>query len=165
MTTLTDTELLQSGYRYALSLTHHREDAEDLVQHAWFKLTKRYRRVENRAVLYTAIRNRFYDNCRRAKIVRFESIENAPESVNKYAVEMDFGVANDMQFFLSHLSADSREVLYLNCVEGFTAREISDRIGRPRGTVLSLLHRAKHKLKKLAEEQEPMVRQLDLAVE
>ncbi|MBI3777250.1 MAG: hypothetical protein HY273_17190 [Gammaproteobacteria bacterium] len=28
-------ELLQHGYRYALSLTHHKTRAEDLLQDAW----------------------------------------------------------------------------------------------------------------------------------
>ena len=27
--------LVQAGYRYALALTHHHYDAEDLVQQAW----------------------------------------------------------------------------------------------------------------------------------
>ena len=34
-------ELVQAGYRYALALTHHHYDAEDLVQQAWLKLTHR----------------------------------------------------------------------------------------------------------------------------
>jgi len=29
-----------SGFRYAMSLSHHREDAEDFVQQAWLKLCK-----------------------------------------------------------------------------------------------------------------------------
>jgi len=162
MNTSTESELLQSGYRYAMSLTHHREDAEDLVQQAWLNLTKRYKRVENKSILYTAIRNKFYDNCRRAKVVRFETLDNASESFNKHAVVVDFGAANDLQFLLSNLSAESREVLYLNAVEGFTAKEIGERIDKPRNTVLSLIHRAKHKLKKLAEEQNSLVPEMNL---
>ena len=33
-------ELLQSGFRYALSLAHHHQDAEDLVQQAWLRLQR-----------------------------------------------------------------------------------------------------------------------------
>lgn len=31
-------ELLQAGYRYALALTHHHYEAEDLVQEAWMRV-------------------------------------------------------------------------------------------------------------------------------
>ncbi len=40
----TDEAWVQAGYRYAFSLSHNRHDAEDLVQQAWLKLTRRYGR-------------------------------------------------------------------------------------------------------------------------
>lgn len=145
-----ETEMLQSGYRFALSLTHHREDAEDLVQQAWFNLSRRYGKVENRAILFTAIRNQFYDHCRRAKIVQFEAIENSPEPVNRVNDQNVSAARSDLDVLLGHLNEREREVLYLNCVEGFSASEISTQVGSPRGTVLSLLSRAKQKLSKIA---------------
>jgi RNA polymerase sigma-70 factor (ECF subfamily) len=36
--------------------------------------------------------------------------------------------------------------LYLAVVEGYTAEEIAELTSRPRGTILSLLHRTKAKL-------------------
>ena len=75
-------ELAQSGFRYAYSLTHHAHDAQDLVQAAWLKLQRAYSRVENKMLLFTAIRNLFYDGKRREKIVRFEGepeIEDRPD--------------------------------------------------------------------------------------
>ena len=45
-------ELLQSAFRYALSLTHHPEDAEDLVHEAWMNLRESYGGVESRAVIH-----------------------------------------------------------------------------------------------------------------
>src|SRR5271156_4822901 len=77
----TDAELLQAGYRYALALTHHPEDAEDLAQEAWLNLSRRYGRVESRAILFTTVRNLFIDQCRRRKVVQFESMdqEEPPE--------------------------------------------------------------------------------------
>ena len=51
--------LLQAGYRYAISLTHDKHSAEDLAQQAWFTIIKRYDKVENQAILYTAIKNHF----------------------------------------------------------------------------------------------------------
>ena len=37
---LSDAELVQAGYRYALSIALHHQDAEDLVQQAWMKLSR-----------------------------------------------------------------------------------------------------------------------------
>jgi RNA polymerase sigma-70 factor (ECF subfamily) len=74
--TLTDNELLQQAFRYAHSLSHNSQDAEDLVQEAWVALWKRYGRVESRAVLFTAVRNLFIDHCRRGKIVQFDSLDH-----------------------------------------------------------------------------------------
>ena len=72
----TDAELLQSGFRYALSLSHHLEDSEDLVQEAWLNLCKAYGGVESRAVLFTAVRHLFIDQCRRRKVLQFCSLED-----------------------------------------------------------------------------------------
>jgi RNA polymerase sigma-70 factor (ECF subfamily) len=50
---------------------------------------------------------------------------------------------------LGHLRPREREALYLSAVESYTAQEIADLTGSPRGTVLSLLHRAKGKLREI----------------
>ncbi|MCL4236597.1 MAG: hypothetical protein KJ042_19005, partial [Deltaproteobacteria bacterium] len=47
---------------------------------------------------------------------------------------------------LGQLRPDEREAVYLQCVEGHSAAEIAKLTGRARGTVLSLIFRAKHKL-------------------
>ena len=48
---------------------------------------------------------------------------------------------------LGTLRPEAREAIYLTCVEGFTAREVAEMTGRPRGTVLSLVHRARIELR------------------
>ena len=48
---------------------------------------------------------------------------------------------------LGTLRPEDRETMFLFAVEGFTAQEISDMTGRPRGTILSVLHRVRHKLR------------------
>jgi RNA polymerase sigma-70 factor, ECF subfamily len=48
---------------------------------------------------------------------------------------------------LGSLREDERETLFLAVVEGYTAEEIAQLSGRPRGTVLSMLFRAKGKLR------------------
>lgn len=44
-------EAIQAGYRYALALTHHHFEAEDLVQEAWMRTLSRYGKLPVRTVL------------------------------------------------------------------------------------------------------------------
>jgi len=140
--TATERDLLQAGYRYALSLTHQAEDAEDCVQEAWLNLSRRYGRVESRAVLFTAVRNLFIDQCRRKKIIHFESIDQPEPPTLPAQVAEEPGLAGDMAALLGTLRPAEREAIFLHYYEGRTAEEIGQLTGQPRGTVLSLLHRA-----------------------
>lgn len=149
--TFNDAERLQSGYRYALALTHRPADAEDLVQEAWLNLSRRYGGVESNALLFTAIRNLFVDQCRRNKVVQFESLDqpDAPETPSA-VVEEEPGVKGDLEKLLEILRPVERETLFLHYYQGHTAEEIAQLTGQPRGTVLSLLHRAIAKLREAA---------------
>jgi RNA polymerase sigma-70 factor (ECF subfamily) len=141
---LSDAELVQAGYRYALSIARHHQDAEDLVQQAWMKLVRAYGKVEGTPVLFRAVRNLFYDQKRRSKIVQFEPLDSHPENGKTEPK----GVSLDMELLLSRLRPEESEALFLNVVEGYTASEISEKTGSPRGTILSHIHRARQKLAK-----------------
>ena len=146
----TDAERLQSGYRYALALTHQPADAEDLVQEAWLNLSRRYGKVESNALLFTAVRNLFVDQCRRKKIVHFESLDQPEPPVLPAAIEEQPGLKGDLETLLAVLRPVERETIFLHYYEGRTAEEIGQLTGQPRGTVLSLLHRAIAKLREAA---------------
>ena len=148
--TSTDAELLQAGYRYALALTHHPQDAEDLAQEAWLNLSRRYGRVESRAILFTTVRNLFIDQCRRRKVVQFESMdrEDPPELPSISPKEP--GVKGDVDRLLAILRPNEREMLFLHYHQGHTAEEIARMTSQPRGTVLSLIHRAIAKMREAA---------------
>ncbi len=148
--TSTDAERLQRGYRYALALTHHAADAEDLVQEAWLNLSRRYGRVETNAVLLTAVRNLFVDQCRRKKIVQFDPLEDSEGAEIGESKESEPGVQGDLEVLLAILRPVEREVLFLHYYEGRTAEEIAELTGQPRGTVLSLMHRSMAKLRQAA---------------
>jgi RNA polymerase sigma-70 factor (ECF subfamily) len=139
-------ELLQSGYRYALSLTHHRANAEDLAQQAWLNLCQRYGAATSRAALYTTIRNLFIDRCRRARVVAFDSLDETPVEHAAPATTAP-GTGDDLERLLGALRPGEREAIYLHHIDGHTAEEIGVITGQPRGTVLSLLHRAFKKLR------------------
>lgn len=129
-------EHLQAGYRYALALTHHHYEAEDLVQEAWLRVWRKYGKRSTRGLLLTAVRNRFVDGLRRGRLATFEPVEghdlaeNRPEGAPP-------GGATDLDVVLAHLKAEEREAIYLNLVEGQTASEIAALTGTTRGTVLT----------------------------
>jgi len=144
-----EVELLQSGFRYALALTHHRQDAEDLTQEAWVNLSRRYGVVGSRAAMFTAIRNLFIDRCRRARVIAFDSLDATPRDLPEAAV-MAPGTLTDLDRLLGELRPGEREAVYLHYVEGHTAEEVGVLTRQPRGTVLSLIHRAFKKLRAAA---------------
>lgn len=144
---LTDAELLLTGYRFALALTHHAEDAEDLVQESWLNLCRRYGRVESRAVLFTAERNLFIDQCRRKKVVDFESLDEPDARSLLAVVGEEPGLRGDLDELLAVLRPAERAILFLHYHQGHTAEEIAQSTGQPRGTVLSTLRRAIAKLR------------------
>lgn len=136
-----------SGYRYALALTHHEQDAEDLVQHACLKVFRVKGRLADKSYLLTTIRNLFVDVCRRRAVMKIGELtgpdceDQQPSHVRQVEGQLDAGV------LLANLGQSEREVLYLNLVEEYSAAEISQVTGQPRGTVLSQLSRAKQKVR------------------
>lgn len=142
---------LQSAYRYALSLTAHPHDAEDLVQEACVRCQRRYGRIPSRAVLCAAVRNLRTDAWRRGKSISFQPLVEDVADSTPVPSQLS---APEMATCLGRLGEAEREALYLNVVEGRTAREIGEFTKTSRNTVLSHLHRAKQKLRKMIREQE-----------
>ena len=140
---ITEEQLIKSATRFAYQLTRNHNDAEDLAQQAWMKVQKKYGEVDNRSLLFVTIRNTHYDQLRRSRIVSYSSLENAPEP--SYRATPGHGL--DIKVALATLSRPERLVLQLNVFEGKTAIEIGEKLGMPRGTVLSHMSRARKKLR------------------
>jgi len=143
--------LLQRGFRYALSLTHDELGAEDLLQDACVAIL-RAQGPWSRAYLFRAIRSRFVDLHRRELLVSMESravMEDTPASLDEaLAGETARADARAVERALGALRAEEREALFLAAVEGYTAAEAAELTGRPRGTILSLVFRARRKLER-----------------
>lgn len=148
--TLNIEELLQAGFQYAYALTHHRQDAEDLVQTAWLKLYQRHGEVERKALFFTTIRNLYIDQYRRRQRIRFTTLnsEQAHLPARNGSAAQDTGII--MEQLLAKLRDAEREALFLHVVEGYSASEIAALTDRPRGSILSLIHRGRQKLAALA---------------
>jgi RNA polymerase sigma-70 factor (ECF subfamily) len=138
---MSEKDLLQAAYRYALSLAHHGADAEDLVQDAWLRLHQKHRRV-TRSLLFTTVRNLYIDQYRRNKLIIFEPFDEET-TVTDADIIPDHTTMQDLEPALAQLRPEEREAIFLNSVEGYTIQEIADFTARPRGTVLSLVHRGR----------------------
>jgi RNA polymerase sigma factor (sigma-70 family) len=136
-------DVLQRAFRYALSLTHDRALAEDLLQDACVGLSRRGGPWQVGYVL-AAVRHRYVDHCRRAAAVHFEPLDGVEAGAS---VEPDAGLEGSMERALARLRPGEREALFLSAVEGMSTREIVALTGRPRGSILSEIHRAKAKLR------------------
>lgn len=153
-------ELLNSGYRYALSLSHDPHEAEDLLHDACVNILDSGGPMQ-KGYLFTTIRNRFIDRYRRSRRVLFMSLESDREEDERNQEipsddrwEMPDIIASDhLRDALAELRPEERETIYLAVVEEYTAQEIADMTDRPRGTILSLLHRTRNKLRKSLSER------------
>lgn len=148
-------DLLQRAYRYALALAHDPDRAADLVQDACVALLAADGEW-TRGYLFAAVRSRFIDQYRRGRLVVMESIDEAPAGWDASAVDeerLHVEIAA-LERGLGLLGREEREVLFLAAVEGYTAREIAAATERPRGTVTSLIYRARRKLLALLSEDE-----------
>jgi len=142
--------LLESGYRYAFSLVRDAAEAEDLVQDACLSILAAGAAWERR-YLFATIRNRFIDGYRKNRKILFLSLERDEESREGEPADPNWEAPDFLQSgllarALASLRPEERETLYLAVVEGYTAEEIAELTSRPRGTILSLLHRTKAKL-------------------
>ncbi|MEM7133527.1 MAG: RNA polymerase sigma factor [Chloroflexota bacterium] len=148
MTSISDEfdELLHRGYRYSLSLTHNSEMAQDILQEACLKISRRGG-PWNVRYLVTTIRNTYIDQYRRASKLHFIPLDDA-DLVDDIDITLHL-VDPQLELALAQLRDEERELLYLSAVEGYSASEIAKHTKRPRGTILSALHRAKKKLQKL----------------
>jgi len=156
-----DIDLLNAGYRYAWSLSSNQQDAEDLVQDAWCRLIRRYKRQPEKSLLFTTIRNIYIDQYRhntRFPRVTLEDYHLLSNCADDYSVESSYAESEALHAQLSRLRDKEREALFLSVVEGYTADEIASMTNSARGTVLSLLQRTKAKLRKwLNHEAQPAV--------
>ncbi|WP_298514446.1 RNA polymerase sigma factor [uncultured Kordia sp.] len=140
-------DILNRGYRYALSLTKDTDDAFDLVQSSYLKVIEKQKTVVI-SYLITTIRNQYIDTKRKEKLkfnwrIKFKKEES---------YEPLFTTEPILEKALSELSDRNREIIFLSTVEEYTAQEISDLLQIPRGTILSILHRTKQKLKEQLQE-------------
>lgn len=135
-------------YRFALHLTRHQEDAEDLTQHAYEKLTVKHKEVRDpskvKSWLQAIVYRKFLDQKRR--FIRFPQVEFNEEQETHAGDAADSGRGVDAKTALEKLHAledDLRAPLILFYLESNSYRDISKILDLPIGTVMSRLYRGK----------------------
>ncbi|MEM7533505.1 MAG: RNA polymerase sigma factor [Chloroflexota bacterium] len=144
-------DLLHRGYRYALSLTHDADSAQDLLQESCLRITRRGGPWQIH-YLITTIRNGYIDGYRRAQKIEFSSLDHL-DIMGDIDVQLT-SLDPTLEAALAQLRFEERELLYLSIMEGYTASDLAALMDKPRGTILSTLHRAKRKLRELLSEVE-----------
>jgi RNA polymerase sigma-70 factor (ECF subfamily) len=133
-------------YRYLLSLTGHREIAEDLTQQtflqAWRSLDRFEPRVPLRHWLYRIAHRAFLTSLRGRR--EYALLEEAAERAAPDAVTWTETV--ELHAVISNLPVEEREVVLLHYLEGYTSAEIGQIVRAPAGTVRYRLSLARARL-------------------
>jgi len=155
-------EYLDVLYRYAMSLTRNRTEAEDLVQETYLRAIKALKTLQAdsniKSWLMTILRNIWLNELR----ARFRT----PRMVD---IDGDEGIANEIveagkdpcsiylckreseyiQAAIQQLSSGLREIILMREFESMSYQEIASVLNCPLGTVMSRLARARTKLRTL----------------
>lgn len=154
-------------YSAALKMAMNSQDAQDLVQETYMKAYRsfhQYKKDTNiKAWLYTILTNTFI-NTYRKKQKTPQSIDNAEINewqINNSQSENNFGLRSAetevldalsderIKQAMASLSKEYQLVVYFADIEGYSYKEISEILDIPVGTVMSRLHRARIKLRKI----------------
>ena len=139
-------ERLPQWRAYALSLTRNRAAAEDLVQDTIVRVLTSISHFDGTnfaAWSNTILRNRFIDDCRRARF-QCGSVEDLPvtataqEATQEHTVEL-----HDTLRVLDNLAPQHRDILVLTCVKELSYVRTARQLKIPIGTVRSRLSRAR----------------------
>lgn len=152
--------LMHDLYFAGLGLAHNARDAEDLVQEAYLKAFKNFRRFRPgtnfKAWIYRILVNTsidFYRRRSRAPMLSPLTEEApAPTAPERHRLldnmeALDSFVGDDVRHALDELPPAHRIVVLLADIEGFKYREIASILGIPLGTVMSRLHHARRHLR------------------
>jgi RNA polymerase sigma-70 factor (ECF subfamily) len=159
-------------YRTALRLTHHRAEAEDLVQETCLRAYRSFDRFNPgtncRAWLLAILRNAFLNRVRGAGrevldggAIPWDATESAfadPRMAENNPEEefLQTVLHGDVDRALAALPLPFREAVTLADLEGLTYKEVAEVLGCPIGTVMSRLARGRallrQSLKRFARE-------------
>ena len=102
---------------------------------------------KNIAYMLVIMKNRFIDDYRHNQSFPHEDIaDHSPVSMSGSSLEDVVIASHDLAVLWESLDPVDREVLFFWAVEGFSMREISEKLEISRGTLLSRIHRLRKRL-------------------
>ena len=147
-------ELIPRLRRFALSLTRHASNADDLVQNclerALGSVADKRPDGDLRAWLFTILYRQFVDNHRRsrryARMLEFFTGRDDTQPSTERTV-----LAQSTLEAFDQLATEQRALLLWVSVEGLSYKQVAEILDVPIGTVMSRLSRARHALRQLSE--------------
>ena len=150
---------MDSVYRCALYIAKNESDAKDLVQEAYFRAYRSFGKFRGgtncKAWLFTILRHTFINTVlsqrKRLQMIPLSEIDAHSMELSGYDDPGSniFGSLfdDDVAAAMDSLPVEYRTVVLLADIEGFSYKEIAERVGCPIGTVMSRLSRGRRLLK------------------
>ncbi|WP_455497509.1 RNA polymerase sigma factor [Coprobacter sp.] len=147
-----------SLFKYAVSLTHDRDNALDIIQDANYLILKNRDKFESQQyslkVSFTIIKNRFISLLRAENIHRDKVIYLEPEEQYDIENEDYISIYHDYDYILNIINRFDKQsnILIGLLIQGKSYKEISKILGIKEGTVKSRIHNIRKRLKELLPE-------------
>ncbi|MCD9022596.1 RNA polymerase sigma factor [Cohnella silvisoli] len=142
--------------RYCRKLTGSEWDSEDLFQEVMLKAFRRFQRWPERELskpyLYRIAANAWFDICRRRKITFLPELL-LDQSKLAYSEWSRYDVRESLEYLMDTLEPRQTVLILLTDVFGFSPTETGNALGLPVSAIKAVLHRARARLKKVADRQ------------
>ena len=158
-------------YAAVRSVLGSRTDIDDAVQEAFIRIYNGLPSFRGRSSLSTwiwSVSRNHAINVRAKERDDVVSLEKTAEiASNRLGPEAEFArrsAAEDIEWLLSSLEGDYRQVIELRYLAGKKYNEIAEMLDMPEGTVKTLIHRARIKMKKMMDQRDTAGRRENEAV-
>ena len=148
-------------YAAVRSVLGGRSDIDDAVQEAFIRIYQGLPSFSGRSSLSTwiwSVARNHAINIRAKERDDVISLDKTAEiASNRLGPETEFArrtAAEDIDWLLSRLDGNYRQVIELRYLAGKKYREIAEMLDLPEGTVKTLIHRARIKMKRMMEERD-----------
>ena len=145
---------LGAAYNLAYLLVGRDHDAQDIVQEAYIRALKGFKgfRGDNaRPWLMTIVRNAAYSwlkkHAKEANMVPYDPGIHAPSTGEPLSKSSREERIQQLREAFNRLPIESREILALREIEGWSYEELASALKVPTGTVMSRLSRARQRLR------------------
>ena len=142
-------------YRFCLARTGTAHDAEDLAADVFVKALQSIDRYQERglpfaAFLYRIARNAAIDRSRTLKQpLSVDDLVTQPASTQNVESEAAIAVEKSiLMAALTKLKSEHRDVVVMRFIEGYSALEVAQLLGKTEGAIRTLQHRALDRLRK-----------------